>query len=657
MPVRAIPYISGWSLSPDTVAALLTHRGGTIHNRLGTMTAYRLADGAPSPILPKEWDAIEVQLDGLTASLDARFPDQEENDAQRKLAYAAWRQESVHFLPAAVFVWRDEFEAAFKADFSRKAHTIVNADGDAIERHGDRELTYAPMLADTARKLILGGFRSPETRPSQEVAGAVIVAIPSAGGTIRAYDVPRLIAEALYPDADGPDILVSMPILYLDEQGKEKVRPANSDDLALMNRIWANFKPTAAGEEFERWRERKAVFDESPLKPDWTPKPETYSASTAVANLRNEATKDHYAQMRDAIANGDLRAEKPNHSTTRELGGDTIIRVDDLRAYLAGLRFEFQGENTPSGSASLNHPPHNDASHFPSEVRERFINAETWNERELLALCLGVHTYADRDDIAPEDERESTREQVWAALHSGELPAEQNPNAGAAERMYGGVWRIEPARAVGWAVPRFPRFPEWLSSSKLREIYEIQDAEKQAAGRYTLGEAAEAIAASGERVEPMLEKLLAAAKSGSLAVYGPGENARYQHGPRTPVRSYYEEAYWSDFNAWLDSNELRIAFRFPPPQASAASIAPPPDTSAPGLTKRERQIQAIEAAADAKGFPRNAIPDGGKKALRDYCKTNHLDLFGAGDSPFNDAWKEASPKRVAMANRAKYAGE
>ncbi|WP_147309255.1 hypothetical protein [Cupriavidus taiwanensis] len=579
MPVRAIPYITGWSLSPDTVAAVLTHRGETIHKQLGTMTAYRLADGAPSPILPKEWDAIEVQLNGLVAELKARFPNQEEDEAAWQRGYAAWRQESTPHLPPGVFVWRDEFEECFKADFSSKALTIVNLDDGADERHGDRELTYTPMLGGPLRKLILEGFRLPNTRPSQEAAGPVIVAIPSGGETIRAYDVPRFIAEALHPDADSPDILVSMAILYLDEQGNERIRQPTADDWALMNRIWADFKPAAEGEEFERWRERKAVFDESPLKPDWTPKPETYSASTAVANLRNEATKDHYAQMRDAIANGNLRAEKPNHTTTRELGGDTIIRVDDLRAYLAGLRFELQGEHTLSGSAPLNHAPDNDSTHFPPGVRERFINAEAWNERELLALCLGVHTYADRDDIAPEDERKCTREQISKAIQSGELPADLNPGAGAAERLYGGVWRIEPARAIRWALSRFPKFPEWLSSRKLREIYEQQNTEKQAAGRYTLREAAEAIAASGERVEPMLEKLLAAAESASLAVYGPGENARYQYGPRTPVRSYYEEAYWCDLNAWLDSNEPRIAFRFPAPSAEAsqpsADAAPP----------------------------------------------------------------------------------
>lgn len=85
--------------------------------------------------------------------------------------------------------------------------------------------------------------------------------------------------------------------------------------------------------------------------------------------------------------------------------------------------------------------------------------------------------------------------------------------------------------------------------------------------------------------------------------------------------------------------------------SNATPLAPDP-----GLTKRERQIRAIEAAADANGFPRNAVPDGGKKVLREYCKARHSELFGAGDSPFNDAWKEASPGRVAMAKRATYAG-
>jgi len=76
-----------------------------------------------------------------------------------------------------------------------------------------------------------------------------------------------------------------------------------------------------------------------------------------------------------------------------------------------------------------------------------------------------------------------------------------------------------------------------------------------------------------------------------------------------------------------------------------------------GLTKREKQIRAIEAMAGQLGLPRLRIPDGGKAALLKQCKAQHPDLFGGGNSPFNDAWKVASKtNRLAMANKDRYAG-
>lgn len=109
--------------------------------------------------------------------------------------------------------------------------------------------------------------------------------------------------------------------------------------------------------------------------------------------------------------------------------------------------------------------------------------------------------------------------------------------------------------------------------------YERQDTEKQAEGRYTLEEAAEAIAASGERAKPMLEKLLAAANAGTLPVYGPGESARYQCAPDKPVRPYYQEAHWADLNKWRAMHEPRIKFCFPAPQQRTDSpLTEPPRT-------------------------------------------------------------------------------
>lgn len=93
-------------------------------------------------------------------------------------------------------------------------------------------------------------------------------------------------------------------------------------------------------------------------------------------------------------------------------------------------------------------------------------------------------------------------------------------------------------------------------------------------------------------------------------------------------------------------------------QVQRADLAPRnPREHSGGATKREQQIRAIEEMADELEYPRQLIPDGGKKALLNLCKSQHPELFGGGDSPFNDAWKAASKaNRLAMANRNKFAG-
>ncbi|WP_321821895.1 MULTISPECIES: hypothetical protein [unclassified Burkholderia] len=113
------------------------------------------------------------------------------------------------------------------------------------------------------------------------------------------------------------------------------------------------------------------------------------------------------------------------------------------------------------------------------------------------------------------------------------------------------------------------------STSALNEQYAQQEAEKKAAGRFTLQEAAEAICGTDERVEQMVVKLIAAAERGDLATYGPGERAKYQYSSRTRARSFYEEAYWDDLNAWLAAHEPRTSYRFPRPHAESAQPADP----------------------------------------------------------------------------------
>lgn len=70
VPVRAIPFVTGWSISPDVVARGLA--GLDFNRRLKSLRAYHLdLDGNFSPMLPKEWDVIYDGLRALSASLRA----------------------------------------------------------------------------------------------------------------------------------------------------------------------------------------------------------------------------------------------------------------------------------------------------------------------------------------------------------------------------------------------------------------------------------------------------------------------------------------------------------------------------------------------------------------------------------------------------------
>ncbi|MEZ2349569.1 hypothetical protein [Caballeronia sp. RCC_10] len=94
-----------------------------------------------------------------------------------------------------------------------------------------------------------------------------------------------------------------------------------------------------------------------------------------------------------------------------------------------------------------------------------------------------------------------------------------------------------------------------------------------------------------------------------------------------------------------------------PDNEPTLSFASAPHTDA-GLSKRERQIRAIEAEADRLGFQRLCVIKGGKKVIQASCKEKHVALFGAGDDPFIDAWKDAVKQgRMRTKHHDDYAGK
>ena len=112
LPVRAIPLLTDWrGLSPDQLAQILA--GDSDHwPSFDGLTAYSLRpDGSTEPIPPRWWASWVVRK--LQATSDAIKAKQ----ASHETGYQQWRSESLAQLPAGVFVWRDEFEAAHADEY------------------------------------------------------------------------------------------------------------------------------------------------------------------------------------------------------------------------------------------------------------------------------------------------------------------------------------------------------------------------------------------------------------------------------------------------------------------------------------------------------------------------------------------------------------
>ncbi len=163
LPVRAIPYATGWTISPDVVAREFARESGPFQGMEKTDT-YHLVEGIPTKLLPKEWDRYVAAVQGLEAELREQF-------ASNEQGYAAWLSKSVSKLPAGVFVWLDEFTADFEHDYGPERWSLME------EREGDRDLKLSPYLEDAVLNMALEGFerRQPLATYSSEDSHAGVV--------------------------------------------------------------------------------------------------------------------------------------------------------------------------------------------------------------------------------------------------------------------------------------------------------------------------------------------------------------------------------------------------------------------------------------------------------------------------------------------------
>lgn len=145
IPIRAIPFVTGWMMSPDAVAKTFAHTDHWI-TKLDDVYAFSLSnDGSFVQTLPKEWDGIIAELEALSNMYQM-------DESYEGGNYNAWRRDSVPLLPPACFVWKDEFEKAFKIAYSEKKLILID------ERSGERELNFSPMVPEKLESAVMQGF-------------------------------------------------------------------------------------------------------------------------------------------------------------------------------------------------------------------------------------------------------------------------------------------------------------------------------------------------------------------------------------------------------------------------------------------------------------------------------------------------------------------
>lgn len=197
LPVRAIPYVTGWRYSPDVVAESLARATAAPFEKLRSLVAYHRPASKPLPVMPHEWNAVVVQVKGFEAGLHELRPDIEAADDH--VGIAAWEKGAALKLPAGVFVWLDEFLREREADHKRTPD--------------DRPVILAPMLDADTRAAVLEGFEDcPRRGPDADramIGYADFVAICHVDDPAN-FGGFRVEANGLYVDLPSADATLTL---------------------------------------------------------------------------------------------------------------------------------------------------------------------------------------------------------------------------------------------------------------------------------------------------------------------------------------------------------------------------------------------------------------------------------------------------------------
>lgn len=165
IPVRALHFAAGRRrdgtsrLSPDEIARVAAHQD-TWH-KAEAFGTYHLVDGVPRRVTPSQWGQVVIDLEALSARLDAEQP----IDA---VGYAQWKDDAIPLLPAGLFVWLDEFHTWY----SRTRPLVANGthsnddDGEIEACQESDDLDIFPVIPSQLCPSVREGFEEQFAAPA-----------------------------------------------------------------------------------------------------------------------------------------------------------------------------------------------------------------------------------------------------------------------------------------------------------------------------------------------------------------------------------------------------------------------------------------------------------------------------------------------------------
>ncbi len=206
LPLRAIPYVTSWKVSPDELVDVLFERSHARPSRFNNLCAYLMgAQGRFVQVPPEQWSIQRAGLESISARLKAGRGG---GTGAAVESYSFWQIESILELPDNAFAWLDEFQKWYAIS---RPMLLDPLDDASTIRYEEPTLCLTPILPPEIEKRLWryppqeGGV-TPNIRWTSELLEEMKAYRDKNGtkATAQKYEVSEARIRELAPSEEAP---------------------------------------------------------------------------------------------------------------------------------------------------------------------------------------------------------------------------------------------------------------------------------------------------------------------------------------------------------------------------------------------------------------------------------------------------------------------